>query len=1205
MDDENAALARIRRQYNSPANNANNALARIRRQYGGNASGPTTQQPRKRPMETQPAMSRVSRARSNTANTSKTANTAQQSRAPVVQFTAGGRNVVVNSNNASNAPRTPPPACSKTLGPGGLRGQAFGACFNAHVDQMTRAAFRQSNASIGNASKMNSLCADKKISPHQATVSEIAKVMANTPDEKLGGHRGLLVWHGTGSGKCHAIHTPILMHDGRVKMVQDVQVGDTLMGDDSTPRTVLSLARGREDMYDIVPTKKSAETWGCNASHILVLKYIEHKHESLTRHKTMCVRYHDGTGGFRCKNFKTAEAAQEFVQSVPDDDAIVHIAVRDYIGLPSHIKHVLKMYKTGVEFEHQQAPCFDPYVLGVWLGDGTSTSTDLCMTEDALVDEVRQRLEPYGMVLTPKKMSGERAQMYSANSNPATSRGSGCNPFRNALREFDMMGQGTKHIPHHIKTGTRQTRLDVLAGIIDTDGYLDKNCYDIIQKNKQLADDIIFIARSLGFAAYVAECVKGCTYKGEYKTGTYHRISISGAGLEDIPVMLERKKAIARGQIKNALHYGFTVIPKGEGDYYGFELDGNHRYLLGDFTVTHNTLTSLAVILAYWSSGKQILVISSKSNINQAFASYKKLAPVFFPQQFHDISMAFKKDRGALHMTDTEAFAAALAEKVRGLSFREARNRLAAAPGEFTSLERQKKYKALNAGSGSVMIIDEAQGLAMKSRADPKGDAIKLGCALRRLSHHKLRKLHVFAMTATPGTTINQWLKLLSVVRRVDQLPFALDNDAGTNAQGRRLCEPSVGGKDDTAMLETILKAAAPGPAPTQLSAYVKNNLAGLIAYVDIRNDLSRHACVKEVDMHIPLDVAYYVALLKFNILARLKADQSTAEMAQHMFDPRVPDAYMRRMRVLGHTLPKTVWGTLPKEIIDGFRKHNRILKVSAHSEGRLLSPKFIKLAEYIGTKPGKQYCYTVPTNEVVLGIALHTWYGMSDVTNLSATPFGARYDDKTKRIVGLSPGNHMIILNDSTPQKQRERLVDMYNSDLNRNGEYIRVVIASGQLYEGLDLAGLRSVHLAEPMVTPLHEMQAIGRGVRNCSHRGLSLANRTVTILRWYTAAPTGGWPRLHSMISGMKGMTRGKVTPLSLEAEFNRIHQHTYDDAVFARSRRDPNFLTLQKWESVVKAFALDCGIMKRYHPGIACGRPMIPKGIVVSAGTSCRS
>jgi hypothetical protein len=68
-------------------------------------------------------------------------------------------------------------------------------------------------------------------------------------------YRGLLLYHGLGSGKCHAKDTPIMMSDGTIKLVQDIQVGELLMGDNSKPRKVLSLARGKDKLYDIIPVK--------------------------------------------------------------------------------------------------------------------------------------------------------------------------------------------------------------------------------------------------------------------------------------------------------------------------------------------------------------------------------------------------------------------------------------------------------------------------------------------------------------------------------------------------------------------------------------------------------------------------------------------------------------------------------------------------------------------------------------------------------------------------------------------------------------------------------------------------------------------------------------------------------------------------------------------------------------------------------------
>jgi len=78
-------------------------------------------------------------------------------------------------------------------------------------------------------------------------------------------------------GKCLARDTPVLLADGSVVPVQDVQLGDRLVGDDGKPRRVLSVCRGREPMYRIAPAQGGGGG-GCdgayvvNISHILTLK---------------------------------------------------------------------------------------------------------------------------------------------------------------------------------------------------------------------------------------------------------------------------------------------------------------------------------------------------------------------------------------------------------------------------------------------------------------------------------------------------------------------------------------------------------------------------------------------------------------------------------------------------------------------------------------------------------------------------------------------------------------------------------------------------------------------------------------------------------------------------------------------------------------------------------------------------------------------
>lgn len=100
---------------------------------------------------------------------------------------------------------------------------------------------------------------------------ESQKELINQVLPKLEKDNGGLICLGCGGGKCLGKGTEILLYNGSKKKVEDIIIGDLLMGDDSTPRKVLSLARGREMMYKINETKGG--NYIVNESHILSLKY--------------------------------------------------------------------------------------------------------------------------------------------------------------------------------------------------------------------------------------------------------------------------------------------------------------------------------------------------------------------------------------------------------------------------------------------------------------------------------------------------------------------------------------------------------------------------------------------------------------------------------------------------------------------------------------------------------------------------------------------------------------------------------------------------------------------------------------------------------------------------------------------------------------------------------------------------------------------
>lgn len=365
--------------------------------------------------------------------------------------------------------------------------------------------------------------------------------------------RDVLLVKPTGSGKCLGIDTPVLMYDGSVKRVQHVTEGDLLMGPDSTPRKVLSLARGREAMYKVTPVK--GDPYIVNESHILSLKQ---------------------TGDKSCTKGK-----------------IVNISVKEYLSKSKWFKHIHKGWRAGVDYPEKQYDSFlPPYMLGLWLGDGHSKGASITTADEEIVQELYKYSLSHNQGLRKETMIDNKASVYHF-----TLRGK-CG-MRKALRASNLLNN--KHIPINYKTGSRSQRLELLAGLLDSDGHYTDGCYDVVFKVKQLADDLAYVARSLGLAAYV----KTCTNTGA--SGTYHRISISG-DFTDLPTRLKRNVFTPRKQKKDVLVTGITVTPLGVDDYYGFTIDNDHLFMLGDFTVTHNTVTFSYITQEFAARNKSVLL---------------------------------------------------------------------------------------------------------------------------------------------------------------------------------------------------------------------------------------------------------------------------------------------------------------------------------------------------------------------------------------------------------------------------------------------------------------------------------------------------------------------------------------------------------------------------------------------------------------------
>jgi hypothetical protein len=263
---------------------------------------------------------------------------------------------------------------------------------------------------------------------------------------------------------------------------------------------------------------------------------------------------------------------------------IVNISVKDYLANIERYKKDTKLYRVGVEFPEKPVR-LDPYFLGLWLGDGCSIRPEITNMDEDVLSWVRSYAVSQGLTAEPLKQRKGKAVTLSI-----TTHRRGCPPGSNAiinsLRSYHILGRGLKRIPSDYLTNSRSIRLQVLAGLVDTDGSLINGCYEITSVSSGLAQDILFLARSLGLAA---------TTHNKFVNGKrYCRIFISG-DISVIPCLVAYKRALPRTQIKDVLVTGFDIEPVGIHDYYGFDVGTDGLFLLGDFTVTHNSFFAEAI----------------------------------------------------------------------------------------------------------------------------------------------------------------------------------------------------------------------------------------------------------------------------------------------------------------------------------------------------------------------------------------------------------------------------------------------------------------------------------------------------------------------------------------------------------------------------------------------------------------------------------
>jgi phage terminase large subunit-like protein len=374
-------------------------------------------------------------------------------------------------------------------------------------------------------------------------------------------------------GKALHINTPIPSPDGFIKM-KDLKEGDVVYSGDGTPTKVVAATDVMHRQSYIVHFSDGTQMTACE-DHLWEIG---------------CVN----TGR---KNGKRWPEGQSYKKHIADTKWI-----KD------------NLYKGGTKGGRFSSNCYitidhsidgpdldlpiDPYVLGVWLGDGTSANNGLTCNDQQIIEEI----EKTGLIVHKGNQKYRYTIGYSQNT---LSNGAWRNDFKEALRSLNILNN--KHIPEIYFRASAKQRQALVQGLMDTDGYISSAKspqIDFVNKNYDLADGLFILCRSLGIKARkVRSKICSCEYKGETRNGFYNHLYITAD--DSMPVFRLKRKLdrLRKGKTKEfdktKTIYITKVTDVGIQPVKCIQVEHqSHTYLAGkQFLKTHNSNLAAGIAL--------------------------------------------------------------------------------------------------------------------------------------------------------------------------------------------------------------------------------------------------------------------------------------------------------------------------------------------------------------------------------------------------------------------------------------------------------------------------------------------------------------------------------------------------------------------------------------------------------------------------------
>jgi len=341
----------------------------------------------------------------------------------------------------------------------------------------------------------------------------------------------------------------------------------------------------------------------------------------------------------------------------------------------------------------------DPYTFGVWLGDGCKVSSQVVgVYED--IESISENI-PYEIIkrYNIKDSRDNKSWKYTYKD------------LKEKLRKFDF--SNGKYIPDIYLRSSIQQRLELLRGLMDTDGSVDpKGCCEFYQKEGKLFNQVRELISSLGIKSRISY-KKVKDYPANYGT---IRFTTTKFVVFKLPRKLERQRN-CKNHPKNTRLYIKDIRRIATEPMQCLSVnDPDHMFLCGEtFIPTHNSTTVVSYLLHYliFNHNVTIGILANKASTSRELLSRLQLAYENLPKWMQQGIISWNK--GSLELENGSKIIAAStsASAVRGMTFNIIfLDEFAFVPNHIADQFFASVYPTISSGkSTKVIIVSTPRGM--------------------------------------------------------------------------------------------------------------------------------------------------------------------------------------------------------------------------------------------------------------------------------------------------------------------------------------------------------------------------------------------------------------------------------------------------------------------------------------------------------------